>query len=73
MRPVRTSKRLLALALAIFLGGCHTSPEPDQLNIALAVFPDEAARYESFVGDFESQHHVHVKVPANGKWTIRQS
>jgi len=73
MHPVRTSTRLLALVLAVFLGGCHTSPEPDQLNIALAVFPDEAARYESFVADFESQHHVHVKVFAQTYTDILQA
>ncbi|HLX05263.1 MAG TPA: extracellular solute-binding protein, partial [Candidatus Binatus sp.] len=70
---MRTSTRLLALALAIVLGGCRTSPEPDQLNIALAVFPDEAARYESFVADFESQHHVHVKVFAQTYTDILQA
>ena len=73
MRLVRTSTRLLALALAMLLGGCRTSPEPEQLNIALAVFPDEAARYESFVADFESQHHVHVKVLAQTYTDILQA
>jgi ABC-type glycerol-3-phosphate transport system substrate-binding protein len=73
MYLVRTSPRLVALAFAIFLCGCHTSPEPDQLNIALAVFPDEAVRYESFVADFESQHHVHVKVLAQTYTDILQA
>ncbi|MGC2755068.1 extracellular solute-binding protein, partial [Candidatus Binatus sp.] len=70
---MRTSTRLLALALATLLYGCHASPEPDQLNIALAVFPDEAARYESFVADFESQHHMHVKVFAQTYTDILQA
>src|ERR1700730_9430185 len=73
MDPARTSTRLLALVFAMFLGGCHTSPAPDQLNIALAVFPDEAARYESLVADFESQHHVHVKVLAQTYTDILQA
>jgi ABC-type glycerol-3-phosphate transport system substrate-binding protein len=70
---MRRSMRVLAVALAMFLGGCHTSPAPDQLNIALAVFPDEAACYESFVADFESQHHVHVKVFAQTYTDILQA
>src|SRR5277367_846847 len=73
MHPVRTSTRLIALVLAMFVAGCHSSPEPDQLNVALAVFPDEAARYESFVADFESQHHVHVKVFAQTYADILQA
>jgi ABC-type glycerol-3-phosphate transport system substrate-binding protein len=73
MHLVRTSPPVLALLLAIFLGGCHSSSEPDQLNIALAVFPDEAARYQSFVADFESQHHVHVKVFAQTYSDILQA
>jgi ABC-type glycerol-3-phosphate transport system substrate-binding protein len=68
-----TSMRLLAFVFAMFLVGCQTSPEPEQLNIALAVFPDEAARYESFVADFESQHHVHVKVLAQTYTDILQA
>jgi len=47
MHRLCTSPRLLALVLAMLLAGCHTSPKPDQLNIALAVFPDEAARYHA--------------------------
>ena len=73
MHLVRTSTRLVALVLAMFVAGCHSSPEPDQLNLALAVFPDEAARYESFVADFESQHHVHVKVFAQTYSDILQA
>src|ERR1700685_4111949 len=67
------STRALALALAILLAGCHGSPAPDQLNIALAVFPDEAARYGSVVTDFESQHHAHVKVLAQTYTDILQA
>ncbi len=73
MHLLRTSTRSLALVLAMVIAGCHTSPEPDQLNIALAVFPDEAARYASFVADFESQHHVHVKVFAQTYTDILQA
>ena len=73
MHPIGTSMRLLALIFGMLLAGCRTSPAPDQLNIALAVFPDEAARYESFVADFESQHHVHVKVFAQTYTDILQA
>src|SRR5258708_35719958 len=73
MARLRTSTRSLVLALAMLLAGCRTSVAPDQLNIALAVFPDEAARYASFVTDFESQHHVHVKVLAQTYTDILQA
>src|SRR6202795_2171725 len=65
--------RSLVLALAMLVAGCRTATAPDQLNIALAVFPDEAARYGSFVTDFESQHHVHVKVLAQTYTDILQA
>src|SRR5258708_19500136 len=73
MDRLRTSTRSLVLALAMLLAGCRTSVAPDQLNIALAVFPDEAARYESFVAEFESQHHVRVKVLAQTYTDILQA
>src|SRR5258708_847684 len=73
MDRLRTSTRSLVLALAMLLAGCRTSVAPDQLNIALAVFPDEAARYASFVTDFESQHHVQVKVLAQTYTDILQA
>jgi ABC-type glycerol-3-phosphate transport system substrate-binding protein len=57
----------------MLVAGCRTSPPPDQLNIALAVFPDEAARYGEFVEDFESQHHVRVKVLAQTYSDILQA
>ncbi|HWX30730.1 MAG TPA: extracellular solute-binding protein, partial [Steroidobacteraceae bacterium] len=52
------------LALAMLVCGCRSSAAPDQLNIALAVFPDEAASYRAFVTAFESEHHVRVKILA---------
>jgi ABC-type glycerol-3-phosphate transport system substrate-binding protein len=73
MDLLRISKRSLVLALAMLVAGCRTSVAPDQLNIALAVFPDEAARYASFVSDFESQHHVHVKVLAQTYTDVLQA
>jgi ABC-type glycerol-3-phosphate transport system substrate-binding protein len=73
MHLLRTSTRSLAFVLAMLVAGCHTSPEPDQLNVALAVFPDEAARYATFVAGFESQHHVHVKVFAQTYTDILQA
>jgi len=65
--------RSLTLVLAILVSGCHSSPAPDQLNIALAVFPDEAARYRAFVTSFESRHKVHVKVLAQTYSDILQA
>ena len=73
MHLLGTSKRSLVLGLAILLAGCHTAPAPEQLNIALAVFPDEAARYDGFVADFESQHHVRVNVLAQTYTDILQA
>jgi arabinogalactan oligomer / maltooligosaccharide transport system substrate-binding protein len=70
---VHLSRRSLALVLAMLLAGCRTSAATQQLNIALAVFPDEAARYEAFVTDFESQHHVHVNVLAQTYTDILQA
>src|ERR1700723_1878217 len=67
------SKRSLFLALAVLLAGCRATPAPEQLNIALAVFPDEAARYDQFVADFESQHHVRVNVLAQTYTDILQA
>src|SRR5260370_28713977 len=65
--------RSLTLVLAILVSGCHSSPTPDELNIALAVFPDEAARYRAFVTSFESRHNVHVKVLAQTYSDILQA
>jgi ABC-type glycerol-3-phosphate transport system substrate-binding protein len=71
--PISRFHPSLALVLAMLLAGCRTSPAPEQLNIALAVFPDEAARYEAFVADFESRHHMHVKVFAQTYSDILQA
>jgi ABC-type glycerol-3-phosphate transport system substrate-binding protein len=73
MDLLRISTRSLVLVLAVLVAGCRTSVAPDQLNIALAVFPDEAARYASFVTDFETQHHVRVKVLAQTYTDVLQA
>src|SRR5258707_11428634 len=65
--------RSLTLVVAMLALGCRSSPAPDQLNIALAVFPDEAASYRAFVTAFESQHHVHVNVLAQTYSDILQA
>ena len=65
--------RSLTLVVAMLVSGCHSSPAPDQLNIALAVFPDEAASYRAFVADFESRHHVHVNILAQTYSDILQA
>jgi ABC-type glycerol-3-phosphate transport system substrate-binding protein len=69
----RNATRSLTLVVAMLVSGCHSSPAPDQLNIALAVFPDEAASYRTFVADFESRHHVHVNVLAQTYSDILQA
>src|SRR6266446_8799549 len=69
----RNATRSLTLMVAMLLSGCHSSPAPDQLNIALAVFPDEAASYREFVTAFESRHHVHVNVLAQTYSDILQA
>jgi ABC-type glycerol-3-phosphate transport system substrate-binding protein len=73
MHLLGPSKRSLTLALVMLLAGCRAAPAPEQLNIALAVFPDEAARYDRFVADFESQHHVRVNVLAQTYTDILQA
>jgi ABC-type glycerol-3-phosphate transport system substrate-binding protein len=81
MRPIAISPNsrahqptlALALVLAILLAGCRASPAPEQLNIALALFPDEAARYRAFAADFEAQNHVHVNVLAQTYTDILQA
>ena len=65
--------RSLTLVVGMLALGCHSSPAPDQLNIALAVFPDEAASYRAFVTAFEAQHHVHVNVLAQTYSDILQA
>ncbi len=70
---IRNAVRFLSLILTALFCACHRSPPPDQLNIALAVFPDEAARYSAFVSGFESQHHVHVNVLAQTYSDILQA
>ena len=55
------------------VGRMPRSPAPEQLNIALAVFPDEAASYDGFVADFESQNHVRVNVLAQTYTDILQA
>jgi ABC-type glycerol-3-phosphate transport system substrate-binding protein len=63
----------LTLVVAMLVSGCHSPSAPDQLNIALAVFPDEAASYRAFVADFESRHHVHVNILAQTYSDILQA
>ena len=65
--------RALALLLVMLLAGCRASPAHEQLNIALALFPDEAARYRAFAADFETQNHVHVNVLAQTYTDILQA
>jgi trehalose/maltose transport system substrate-binding protein len=52
---------LAAGALLFAMAGCRANVERRRvLTIALAVFPDEAARYRRFVREFERREHAHV-------------
>lgn len=56
------------------MSGCRSSDARGyDLNIALAIFPSEAARYRTFLADFEQQHHVQVKIIAQGYGDILQA
>ncbi len=60
--------------LAMLAAGCRaTETRGRDLNIALAVFPSEAARYRGFVAEFESQHHVHINLIAQNYGDILQA
>ena len=65
--------RLARLALALVLGacillgagGCHKATPPGrQLNIALALFPEEARHYRDFASEFEHRSGIHLKLVA---------
>ncbi|MGH7779834.1 MAG: extracellular solute-binding protein [Candidatus Binataceae bacterium] len=78
VRTFRSSariRRICAIAwLAICLFGCRSAETPrGQLNIALAVFPAEAARYTEFVSSFEAAHHVRVNLVAQSYGDILQA
>ncbi|HVA82072.1 MAG TPA: extracellular solute-binding protein [Candidatus Binataceae bacterium] len=65
---------ILAAPLAICLAGCRARESGRaRLNIALAVFPSEAARYAKFVSAFETAHHVHVNLSAQTYADILQA
>lgn len=56
---------LAAVALAMLGPGCQRSGAPSsQLNVALAIFPNEAARYRRFVRPFEAATGAHVNLVA---------
>ncbi|MDO8434026.1 MAG: extracellular solute-binding protein [Candidatus Binatus sp.] len=70
----RARCRAILCILATLAAGCG-GPESTstRLNIALAVFPAEAARYRSFVADFESRHRVRINIIAQGYGDILQA
>jgi ABC-type glycerol-3-phosphate transport system substrate-binding protein len=57
---------VLALAVCAALPGCnrHSRAPNDNLSIALAVFPSEAARYRIFAQEFEQTSGAHVAIVA---------
>lgn len=54
-----------ALALGLMCAGCERSGRPAaRLNVALAIFPGEAANYRRFVRPFETANGVRVNLVA---------
>lgn len=81
-RVVRSSKygasaraTLACFAIALVsLAGCRgAEPARGQLNLALAVFPSEAARYAEFVAPFEAAHHLRINIVAQSYGDILQA
>jgi ABC-type glycerol-3-phosphate transport system substrate-binding protein len=64
---------LACLALAALAGCRGAEPRRGQLNLALAVFPSEAARYAGFVAPFEAAHHVRINLVAQSYGDILQA
>jgi ABC-type glycerol-3-phosphate transport system substrate-binding protein len=65
---------LFALALAAAMAGCRAGAgRAGDLNIALAIFPSEAARYGEFVADFARQHNIRVNIIAQTYGDILQA
>ena len=65
---------IVAALLAVCLAGCRARESGRaQLNIALGVFPSEAARYARFVSSFEAAHHVRVNLVAQTYGDILQA
>jgi ABC-type glycerol-3-phosphate transport system substrate-binding protein len=64
----------VSLLFLILAGGCDgTGTDHEQLNLALAVFPSEAARYRTFVSEFEAEHRVRINIIAQGYGDILQA
>jgi ABC-type glycerol-3-phosphate transport system substrate-binding protein len=56
---------LVGIALAVLAAGCQHGGAPSgQLNIALAIYPNEAANYRRFVRPFEAASGAHVNLVA---------
>ncbi|MHB8383514.1 MAG: extracellular solute-binding protein [Candidatus Binataceae bacterium] len=63
----------IAIAIACLAGCRGAKPARGQLNLALAVFPSEAARYADFVSPFEAAHHVRINIVAQSYGDILQA
>ncbi|MGC1343315.1 MAG: extracellular solute-binding protein [Candidatus Binataceae bacterium] len=63
----------IAIALASLAGCRGEAPARGQLNLALAVFPSEAAAYANFVSTFEAAHHVRINIVAQSYGDILQA
>ncbi|MDB5108876.1 MAG: ABC-type sugar transport system, periplasmic component [Candidatus Binatus sp.] len=64
----------MLVSLALFDLGCRGAPTAsNDLNIAIAVFPSEAARYRNFAADFELLYHARVNIVAQNYGDILQA
>jgi ABC-type glycerol-3-phosphate transport system substrate-binding protein len=58
---------LFLLCAATLIAGCHKpAAQGTSLNLALAVFPEEAQRYRRFAAEFERRSGVHIRLIAQG-------
>jgi ABC-type glycerol-3-phosphate transport system substrate-binding protein len=77
-RSARSSRRCALLGaiacLASVVAGCRPQQPPRaELNLALAVFPDEAARYAQFAAPFAAAHRVRINIVAQTYGDILQA
>lgn len=64
----------LLLAIVVVAAGCsQRSAAQTSLTVALALLPEEATRYQTFVGEFERRTGIHVALVAQGYGDILRS
>jgi ABC-type glycerol-3-phosphate transport system substrate-binding protein len=56
---------ILGAVMTLGLSACHNrEPQGATLNLALALFPDEAQRYQHFAADFEHRYGIRINLVA---------